>query len=222
MQEIQARLIRYRDVDLEKELSSFERLVEFSERFFADVAEIYESLTRIRNAKRNPGGFPAKDAPILGLLVRTSKVLKEIVVHYGKSNGDLLGVLARPLIESAVLATHLLKSNDSVVDAVRTGSPEERLRILREGEAQASFFTTPDCTRMAEFVRKVDGPFSAPLEDQEVDLRVVAALLRLCDEPYRLWLKRIDAESPYLTNTLNWIRTTNTRLFEKAEAAGGS
>jgi len=162
-----------------------------------------------------------------------SKVLKEIVVYYGKSNGDMLGVLARPVIESAALATHFLKSGDSAVEDCRKRTDEDRVKILKE--AAGSFFNTPARRRMGEFVRSRmpqdgddhltrndDGTFSVRPEDPEVDLRVVAAILRLCDEPYRLWLKRIDAESTYLTNTLNWIRTTNTRLFEKAEAAEGS
>jgi hypothetical protein len=235
MQEIQARLIRYRDVDLEKELSSAESLAEFSERFFADVAEIYGSITRIRNAGRNPSGFSSQDSPILGLLVRISKVLKELAGYYGKSNGDMIGVLGRPVMEGAVLATHFLRGGDSAVEEYRKRSDEDRVKILKEAAAHGSFFNTPARRRMGDFVRSrmpqdgddhltrnADGTFCVRPEDPEVDPRVVAAILRLCDEPYRLWLKRIDAESTYLTHTLNWIRTTNTRLFEKAEAAEGS
>jgi hypothetical protein len=283
MEEIHSRITRYKDIDLEKELSSYETMVSFSGRFYFDVAEIYDSITRIKNVERNPSGFSLNDAPILGLLVRIWKILKEIVACYGRNNADIVGFLDRPLIESAVVATYLLKSNDEVVEDYRKCSYKDRLRIMNDAASNAAFFNTPAGTRLLKSVqskmqhegltidsfisqkknrwklqgknffqifsevetpdfykflygipsesihgswndsmdyhlaRNDDGTFSTYPHYQEVDVRFVTPLLRLCDAPYRLWLKRIDAESEYVDKAFNWIRAMNARLFERFE-----
>jgi hypothetical protein len=51
-------------------LSSREAVNRFALTFYKDVAEIYDGLTRVKLADRNPTGFGLADAPILGLLVR--------------------------------------------------------------------------------------------------------------------------------------------------------
>jgi hypothetical protein len=62
-------------------LSSLESINKFALTFYKDVAEIYDCLTRIKNSERNPTGFALDDAPILGLLVRIWKLLKEIIKY---------------------------------------------------------------------------------------------------------------------------------------------
>ncbi|CAH2403056.1 hypothetical protein [Mesorhizobium escarrei] len=61
-------------------------LEKFAKRFFADCAEIYDIVTRVKDSGRNPSGFSLVDAPILGLLVKISKLMREIVKYY--DSGD--------------------------------------------------------------------------------------------------------------------------------------
>jgi len=284
LEEIRIRLNRYDGVDLKAELATYDKLRTFSTRFYSDVAEIYDSITRIRNVCRNPGGFPLNEAPILGLLVRIWKILKEIVVYYEKNNGDMVGLLDRPLIESAVVAKYLLLRDESVIEDYRKCSYKDRLRILHDAATNSEFFETPAGNRLLASVerkmtlealstesfavqrknrwklggknffqifseieppdlykflygipsesihgswndsmdyhltRNEDGTFFANPHYQEVDVRFISPLLRLCDDPYRLWLRRIQAEDVYLTKVLDWIRAMNIRLFESFEA----
>jgi len=284
MEEIRARLARYKEIDLGLELATFQGLVGFSTRFYADVAEIFDSITRVRNIERNPTGFSLNDAPILGLLIRIWKILKEIVVYYEKNNGDIISLLDRQLAETAVVAKFLLLSDDAVIDDYRRCSYKDRLRVLRDAASNSEFFNTPPGRRLLASVkekmkhegltqdsfvaqkanrwklqgktffeifseveppdfykliygipsesihgswnesmdfnlsRNEDGTFSAYPFYQEVDIRFVTPLLRLCHDPYVLWLKRIDAEHEYLTEVLNWIRATNMSLFGRFEA----
>jgi hypothetical protein len=78
MEEIRDILAKYDNISFKDELSDFDRLVKFSAGFYADVAEIYDAVTRIRNIERNPTGFDFNDAAILGLLIRIWKILKEV------------------------------------------------------------------------------------------------------------------------------------------------
>ena len=45
------------------------------------------------------------------------------------------------------------------------------------------------------------------------DIRYVCPTITFCNEPYRLWLQRIDAEDQYLSDVLDWIERVNKRLF---------
>jgi uncharacterized protein DUF5677 len=88
----------------------------FAATFYQDVADIYDCITRIRNIERNPTGFSLHDAPILGLLVRVWKLLKEIIKYYEADNAEIISVLERPLIEASVTATYLLNSDNAVIE----------------------------------------------------------------------------------------------------------
>ena len=284
MEEIRMRLARYKGMELEKELATFESLTKFSVQFYTDASEVFDVITRVRNIERNPTGFALNDSAILGLLVRIWKILKEIVVHYERSNGDIISLLDRQLVETAVMAKFLLLGNDSVIEDYRKCSYKDRFRVLRDAASGAEFFTTPPGQRLLASVQKKmsqegltehsfeaqkanrwklqgksffelfseveppdlykylygipsesihgswndsmdfnlnrndDGTFSAYPFYQEVDIRFVTPLLRLCHDPYALWLKRIDAEDEYLSVVLSWIRVTNIRLFNRYEA----
>jgi len=89
---------KYDETFIKERLTSVEALNKFSLTFYKDVAEIYDCITRIRNIERNPKGFSLDDAPILGLLVRVWKLLKEVIRYYEEQNADIIGVLERPLI----------------------------------------------------------------------------------------------------------------------------
>ena len=98
MEEIRNLLINYQDIDVDREISTFEKLAKFSAQFYRDVSEIYDAVTRIRNKGRNPTGFDFNDAAILGLLIRIWKILKEIVHYYEINNGDIISLLDRQLV----------------------------------------------------------------------------------------------------------------------------
>jgi hypothetical protein len=82
-------------------ISSLDEINKFALTFYKDVAEIYDCLTRIRNIERNPVGFSLEDAPILGLLVRVWKLLKEVIRYYEQDNAEIISILERPLIEAS-------------------------------------------------------------------------------------------------------------------------
>ncbi|WP_210013918.1 DUF5677 domain-containing protein [Pseudomonas palmensis] len=83
-----------------------------------------------------------EDAPILGLLVRIWKLLKEIVRYYQEQNGEIISVLERPLIEASILSTYLINSNTDVVEDYRKCSYKDRLRILGNLEDRSAFYET--------------------------------------------------------------------------------
>jgi hypothetical protein len=153
MEEIRNRILRYKDLNFDQETSTFKGLTALSATFYSDVAEIYDTITRVRNVERNPTGFSLTDAPILGLLVRIWKILKEIVVYYKANNADILGLLDRQLIESAVVAQFLQTQDDLVLEDYRKCSYKDRLRILQDASTNAAFFATPPGKRLLASVK---------------------------------------------------------------------
>lgn len=248
-------------------------------KIYKDVAEIYDCITRVKNVERNPTGYSLNDAPILGLLVRVWKLLKEILSYYEKQNADIISILERPLIEASVTAHYLLINKDSVVEDYRKCAYKGRLRILRdlkegsyfletnggkrllksinekmqiEGFSESdfqeqknnrwrlqgkSFFdifsdvTNKDlykCTYgiMSESIhgswnesldwdlqQNEDGTFSTYPFYHPPDIRFVSPILTFCNEPYKLWLQRIDAFDEDFSNILEWIEKVNTHIF---------
>lgn len=283
MDELRNFLTKYDNVDIDKALSDFASLVDFSTVFYRDVAEIYDAVTRTRNLDRNPVGFHANDAAILGLLVRIWKILKEIVYYYEKKNADIIGLLDRQVIEAAVIAKYLLLRGDDVIEDYRRCSYKSRLQTLKRAEESTEFFETPPGKRLIksirdklandgftvdsfqkqrenrwrlqgktfyqifseiekedfykflygmpsealhgswnesldyDLIRNDDGTFKAYPFYQEVDIRFVTPILRLCHDPYVLWMKRVDIEHEYLSQCLEWTRRVNVRLFEAFE-----
>jgi hypothetical protein len=148
MEEIRVRIKRIVDKDFAQDTSTIAGLISFSAGFYFEVAEIYDTLTRIRNTDRNPSGFSLVDAPILGLLVRIWKILKEIVVYYRANNADILGLLDRQVIESAVVAKYLLIKDERVTEDYRKCSYKDRLRIFEEASTSPAFFQAPAGKRL--------------------------------------------------------------------------
>lgn len=134
-------------------LSTSTALNGFALRFYKDVADLLDAITRVKNTARNPSGYSLDDAPILGLLVRGWKLLKEVIKYYEANNAEMLGILERPLIESAVVAQYLMKHNSDVVADYRKCSYKDRLRILRDLEAGSPFFDTKPGKRLVKSVR---------------------------------------------------------------------
>jgi hypothetical protein len=154
MDELQAITDKYSPDYIGNQLESLPSLNRFALSFYKDVSEIYDCLTRVRNIERNPSGFGLQDAPILGLLVRIAKLLKEILVYYERNNAEIISILERPLLESSIIATYLLRSTPEVITDYRKCSYKDRLRVLRNFESGSSFISTRPGQRLLRSVRE--------------------------------------------------------------------
>lgn len=279
MHEIENILIKYSDEYFHENLQDLSKLNFFAATFFKDVAELYDCITRVKNSTRNPTGYSFNDAPIIGLLVKIWKLLKEIVVYYEKDNAEIISLLERPLIESAITASYLMQSDENVIVDYRKISYKDRLRILREMKSGSSFFNTKAGKRLLKSVEEKmalegfdensfseqkqnkwklqgksffdifkiisheelysptfgvmsesihaswndsmdwclqgneDGTFDVFPFYHPADIRYVSPTLIFCNNPYKLWLERIDVHDPYLYEVLDWIQRVNTRIF---------
>lgn len=154
MDEIRKISEKYDDAYVKEGLNSLEGINKFALTFYRDVADIYDALTRIRNIQRNPIGFSLDDAPILGLLVRIWKLLKEIIKYYEQENAEIISILERPLIEASVVASYLMTNDRSVVEDYRKCSYKDRLRILRDLESGSAFTESKGGKRLVKSVRE--------------------------------------------------------------------
>lgn len=154
MEEIRNITEKYDAAYIERELSTLKGVNRFALTFYKDVAEIYDCLTRVKNIKRNPVGFSIDDAPILGLLVRVWKLLKEVIRYYEEDNAETISVLERPLIEAAVTATYLMTSLPDVTEDYRRCAYKDRLRIIRDLKAGSPFFDTKPGKRLLASVQE--------------------------------------------------------------------
>ena len=143
---------KYQSAYIEKHFSSLEGLHIFSLQFFKDVAEIYDALARVQNVERNPTGYSIDDAPILGLLVRISKLLKECVKYHEHDNAEVIAIFERPLIEATTIASYLM-INDTAIEDYRKCSYKDRLRILGQWESGSPFFDTKAGKRLLDAVQ---------------------------------------------------------------------
>ena len=154
MDEISRLLVKYDESYIQKNLHNAADVTAFATTFYKDVAELYDCITRVKNTVRNPSGYSLADAPILGLLVRTWKLLKELIRYYEESNAEIIGVLERPLLEAAVTARYLMNADERVIEDYRKCSYKDRLRILRDLKAGSPFFNTNAGQRLLLAVRQ--------------------------------------------------------------------
>jgi hypothetical protein len=154
MEELVDITTKYQPAYIERCFSSMAGLHEFSVTFYQDVGDLYDALTRLKNVDRNPTGFSIDDAPILGLLVRISKLVKEVVKYYERDNAEIIGVLERPMIEASIIATYLMLNGPDAITDYRKCSYKDRLRILRDLESGAPFFDTKAGKRLLSAVRE--------------------------------------------------------------------
>jgi len=152
MEELQSITDKYQPEYVGESFSSLEGVNRFALTFYKDVAEIYDCLTRLKNTERNPSGFSIDDAPVLGLLVRAWKLLKEVIKYYEQDNAEIIAFLERPIIEASTVATYLMSSGPEVMLDYRKCSYKDRLRILRDLEAGGSFFESKAGTRLVNSV----------------------------------------------------------------------
>jgi hypothetical protein len=154
MNEFESITDRYDEAFIRDNLGSAEQVTTFAATFYKDVAEIYDAITRVRNVKRNPSGFSIDDAPILGLLVRAWKLLKEVIRYYEQDNAEILGMLERPLLEAVVTARYLMRGDAALLEDYRKCSYKDRLRILRELKEGSEFFNTKAGQRLVASVEE--------------------------------------------------------------------
>jgi len=150
--EIRDITIKYKGIDIDAEISTFDGLVKFSTKFYKDVVEIYDAVTRIKNVERNPSGFDFNDSAILGLLIRIWKILKEVVYYYGKNNGDMIALFDRQIIESAVIAKYLLIQGNEIIEDYRKCSYKNRLSVVTNPTTSSEFFLTPPGIRLKQSI----------------------------------------------------------------------
>ena len=154
MEELSQITDKYKPDYVREGLSSLDSLNRFALVFYKDVAEIYDCLTRLKHIERNPSGFSLGDAPILGLLVRIAKLLKEVIAYYERDNAEIISILERPIVEAATVATYLMRHGPDVMVDYRKCSYKDRLRILRNLEAGSAFFDTKPGQRLLKSVRE--------------------------------------------------------------------
>ena len=64
-----------------------------------------------------------------------------------------------------------------------------------------------------DLAKNEDGTYSPYPFYQPVDVRFVTPILRLTNDPYLLWLERIDCKDEYFEKIFKWIENINKRLF---------
>lgn len=157
LDELREIFIKYQSVKIPEIGCDLDQLLEFSSMFYADVAEIYDINTRIKDVERNPSGFNLTDAPILGLLVKISKILREIVVYYKAGDANIIAFLERQIVEAGVVAQYLLQATPETIENYRKCSYKDRLRIFEAPENEG-FFSSKAGKRLK---KDVQGQFKA-------------------------------------------------------------
>src|SRR5229473_957388 len=142
MDELDTIFEKYRDRPLLDHFDSLDEINGFATQFYRDAAEIYDCLSRVKNRERNPSGYSIDDAPIIGLLVRIWKLLKETIRYHTENNAEFVAIFQRTLLETAVTATYLLKHDAAVLEDYRKCSYKDRLRILRGVKNGSAFSKT--------------------------------------------------------------------------------
>lgn len=154
MNELENIIKKYTNDYIHDHIYSLENINIFAATFYKDVAEIYDCITRVRNIELNPSGYSLNDAPIIGLLIKVWKLLKEIVSYYEKNNAEIISILERPLVESAITASYLIQSGPKVVEDYRKISYKDRLRILREFNKGDVFFESKAGKRLIKSIQE--------------------------------------------------------------------
>jgi Family of unknown function (DUF5677) len=139
---------------LREHFGSLDEISQFAVQFYRDAAEIYDCFTRVKNFERNPSGYSLEDAPIIGLLVRIWKLLKETIRYHIENNAEFIAIFQRTLLETAVTATYLLRHDRAVLEDFRKCSYKDRLRILEDAKNGSAFSKTKAGQRLLRSVKK--------------------------------------------------------------------
>ena len=153
MDEIQDILAKYDRAYLACVFASTPKTDRLALAFYEDVAEILDILSRLRNSERNPTGFSTDDASILGLLVRTWNCLL-IVWIYKEHSAEYAAIAQRWLIEVAVTATYLLRSDKSTLGDYRRCSYRNRVRMLKQAASGSEYYRSKAGHRLLRSINK--------------------------------------------------------------------
>ena len=153
MDEIQAILAKYDRDYLARFRATTPEADQLALAFYEDVGEILDIVSRAKNVERNPTGFSIDDAPILGLLVRTWKLLKLVVWIYKEDSAEYAVIAERSLMEVAVTATHLLRSGASTMEDYRRCSYRSRFKILQQAAAGSVRYHSKPGRRLLRSIR---------------------------------------------------------------------
>ena len=148
MKECDGIWLKYEDQAFLDRVESLDDVNRLALTFCEDVVRTYRLVTLRCNPSRNPSGYGLADAPIVGLLTRVAKLFRLVCRFYELGNGEHVTVFSRPLIESAIIATYLLREGDEAVEDFRRCSYKDTLRILRDHESGSDFFRTPGGQRV--------------------------------------------------------------------------
>ena len=154
MDELRPIMSKYDENYVSSLLEAGDTLDRYALNFYGDVVEIYDLVSRLRHEERNPTGYSSNDAAILGLLIRTWKLLKQALELYKTHHAEFILVVERSVVEAAVMATYLLKNDDSVVEDYRMCSYRNRLRILRELQTGSPFAATKPGQRLLNSIQE--------------------------------------------------------------------
>lgn len=154
MDEIQDILAKYERTYLQRLFASTPEGDQLALAFFEDIAEILDILSRLRNVERNPTGFSIDDAPILGLLVRTWKLLKLIIWIYKEDSAEYAPIAERSLIEAAVTATYLLRSDESTMEDYRRCSYRNRFKMLKQAASGSEYYRNKAGQRLLRSIKE--------------------------------------------------------------------
>ena len=169
MDEIQDIVDKYDHSYLERLFASTPEADGLALGFYEDVAEILDILSRMKNSERNPTGFSIDDASILGLLVRTWKLLKLIVWIFKEDSAEYSAIAERSLIEAAVTATYLLHSDESTLEDYRRCSYRNRLRMLKQAASGSAYYRSKAGHRLLRSIKdklSLEGLDEHSFEDQ--------------------------------------------------------
>ena len=154
MDKIQDILAKYDRAYLARLFASTPEADRLALAFYEDVAETLDILSRLKNVERNPTGFSIDDAPILGLLVRTWKLLKLIVWIYKEDSAEYATIAERSLIEVAVTATYLLRSDKSTLEDYRRCSYRNRFRMLQQAASGSEYYRSKPGHRLLRSIKE--------------------------------------------------------------------
>ena len=142
MQEIDRIWLKYEEGRFLDSIESLDEVNRLALTFCSDVAETFRLVTLLHSPDWNRSGYGLSDAPLIGLLTRVAKLLRLVCRFYELNNGDYLSVFSRPLIESTIVATYLMREGDTAIEDFRRCSYKDTLRICRDRDSGSEFFDT--------------------------------------------------------------------------------
>lgn len=134
--------LKYKEGRILDRTDSLDEVNRLALTFGRDVAQTFRLITLLRNPDRGSAGYGLSDAPVVGLLTRVAKLFRLVCTFYELDNGDYLSVFSRPLVESAIVATYLMREGDAAIEDFRRCSYKDTLRILRDRDKGSEFFDT--------------------------------------------------------------------------------